>query len=192
MIAYLKGIVYAYGIDYVIVEVNNIGYRVHFNKPESLVLNASVTLFTYQHVREDEISLFGFLTLQEHDLFLKLIQVKGLGPKTALNILKVTSVEDFIVAIETNDLASIKKLPGIGNKTASQIILDLKGKLVQDHKEETMKNLALQDAIEALKALGYKQSEINQVMKSVAKEEGLSSEQYVKLALQKFMLMKRG
>ena len=129
MIGFVRGIVHAYGLDYVLIDVNGIGYRINFNHPESLTVGQEMTIYTYQNVREDEISLFGFLSLQEYDLFVKLISVKGLGPRTASSILGRASTDDVIKAIEDGDVDFMKRMPGVGNKTASQIILDLKGKL---------------------------------------------------------------
>ena len=144
-----------------------------------LSLNKEMTIYTYQNVREDEISLYGFLSLAEYDLFIKLISVKGLGPKIASNILSNTTVEAIVSAIETGDVDFMRRMPGIGNKTASQIILDLKGKLVEteDEKREELKDVA-----EALKQLGYKPAEIKPVMKKLEKETG-STDELVRKAL---------
>lgn len=179
MIGFLRGSVHAYGLDYVLLDVNNVGYRINFYHPEALSLGKEMTIYTYQNVREDEISLFGFLSLQEYDLFVKLISVKGLGPKIASNILSRASTEAIIAAIEEGDIDFIRQMPGIGNKTASQIILDLKGKLVET---ETADEGALKDVAEALKQLGYKPAEIKPVIRKLAKEEG-SSDELVKKAL---------
>ncbi|MGN1054677.1 MAG: Holliday junction branch migration protein RuvA, partial [Erysipelotrichaceae bacterium] len=114
-------------------------------------------------------------------LFIKLISVKGLGPKIASNMLAKESVGKIVSAIENNDVAFMKKMPGIGAKTASQIILDLKGKLVETGVEEKH-DPKLDDVYDALKALGYKANEINPVMKKI-KEENLSTDEYIKKAL---------
>ena len=180
MIGFVRGKVHAYGMDYVLIDVNGIGYRINFYHPEALSIGKEMTIYTYQNVREDEISLFGFLSLAEYDLFIKLISVKGLGPKIASNILSRSSVESIVTAIETGDIAFIKRMPGIGNKTASQIILDLKGKLVEG--EDVQNNETLNDVSEALKQLGYKSAEIRPVMKKLEKEEG-STDELVRKAL---------
>lgn len=180
MIGFVRGKVHAYGMDYVLIDVNGIGYRINFYHPEVLSIGKEMTIYTYQNVREDEISLFGFLSLAEYDLFIKLISVKGLGPKIASNILSRSSVESIVTAIETGDIAFIKRMPGIGNKTASQIILDLKGKLVEG--EDVQSNETLNDVSEALKQLGYKSAEIRPVMKKLEKEEG-STDELVRKAL---------
>lgn len=181
MIGFIRGKVHAFGMDYVLLDCNGVGYRINFFHPESLRLNEEMTIYTYQNVREDEISLFGFLSLAEYDLFIKLISVKGLGSKIASNILSKQSVANIINAIENNDADFMKRLPGVGAKTASQIILDLKGKLVETttvNKDDPK----MQDVIEALKALGYKVNEINPVIKKI-KDEDLSIDEYIKKAL---------
>lgn len=179
MIGFVRGTVHAYGLDYVLIDVNGIGYRINFYHPESLSLNKEMTIYTYQNVREDEISLFGFLSLQEYDLFVKLISVKGLGPKIASGILSSASVDSIISAIETGDIDFMRRMPGIGNKTASQIILDLKGKLVE---VDSIPNEKLVDVSDALKQFGYKPAEIKGVLKKLEKENG-STEELIKKAL---------
>ncbi len=190
MIAFIKGKIVAKNLDNIIVENNGIGYRINFVQFDKVTLNQEACIYTYQHVREDEISLYGFISEQDHDLFIKLISVKGLGPKTALNAFKISNANNIIKAIENNDLAYIKKLPGVGTKTASQIILDLKGKLVQETKEDAEElSSAMQDAIEGLKALGYKTNEIQGIIKHLKAQGDLSSDEYLKLGLQ--MMLKR-
>ena len=186
MIGFVRGIVHAFGKDFVLIDVNGVGYRINFYHPEALKVGEEMTIYTYQNVREDEISLFGFLSLAEHDLFVKLISVKGLGPKIASSILSRASVESVVAAIEEGDVDFFKRMPGVGNKTASQIILDLKGKLV-DSNNDLIGNEELADVEEALKQLGYRQTEIRPVMKKLAKESG-STDELIKKALS--MLMK--
>ena len=100
MIGFVRGIVHAFSLDYVLIDVNGVGYRINFYHPEFLSLGKEVTIYTYQNVREDEISLYGFTSLEEYDLFIKLISVKGLGPKNASNILAKASVDKIVLAIE--------------------------------------------------------------------------------------------
>ena len=183
MIGFVRGKVHAYGVDYVLIDVNGIGYRINFNHPESLSIGQEITIYTYQNVREDEISLFGFLSLEEHDLFVKLISVKGLGPRIASSILGRASAESVIKAIEEGDVEFMKRMPGVGNKTASQIILDLKGKLVETGDVEV--DDRLKDVQDALKQFGYKKQEIKPVMKALRNEKG-STDELVKKALKMF------
>ena len=122
--------------------------------------------------------------MEEHDVFLQLISVKGVGPKTALTMLGVCPVKEMISAIENNDVAALKKLPGIGAKTAQQIVLDLRGKLVEEEQEDVQpQNSAQRDAVDALKALGYKQSEINSIKKEWKSDETKSVDEYIRQAL---------
>ena len=180
MIGFIRGLVHAYGIDYVLIDVGGVGYRINFYHPESLSLGKQMTIYTYQNVREDEISLYGFLSLEEYDLFVKLISVKGLGPKIASAILAKASVDSLINAIEQGDVAFMKSMPNVGSKTASQIILDLKGKLVDGDFNNAPDNL--NDVLEALKAFGYRPQEIKPVLKKLVNEKG-STEELVKKAL---------
>lgn len=191
MIAFINGMVHAYGLDWVILENNGIGYRIFFAHPELVKLKQTMLIYTYQHVREDEISLFGFPSLEEYDLFIRLISVKGLGPKTAMGILGVCSVKQLFGYIEQGDVTLLRKMPGIGPKTASQIILDLKGKLVQEVKNEEKQSDQLHDALIALKSLGYKANEIQSITKELSELPEKTTDQYVKLGLQ-YLLKKKG
>lgn len=194
MIAFIKGIVHSQRIDSVIVDNQGIGYLIYVPNPQSLSLGQETMLYTYQHVREDAIMLFGFLNQQELELFMRLISVKGVGPKTALNMLGVCGADAMVAAIETGDVAMLKKLPGIGAKSAQQIVLDLKGKLVEDAPASTeckISNPNITDAIDALRALGYKQNELSGVAKELAKEKAKSVDEYVRLALG-IMLKRKG
>ena len=183
MIGFVRGLVHAYGIDYVLIDVNGIGYRIYFNHPETLSVGQEKTIYTYQNVREDEISLYGFLSLEEYDLFVKLISVKGLGPKIASSILGRANVGSIIKAIEEGDVDFMKRMPGVGNKTASQIILDLKGKLVETTEEVV--DGRFKEVEEALKQFGYRYQEIKPVIKALKDEKG-STDELVKKALKMF------
>ena len=190
MIAYIKGTVHAYGMDYVILENNGIGFRINYMHPETLSLNKEMTIYTYQHVREDEISLFGFVSEEEYDIFMQLINVKGIGPKSASNVLAVINPAKLVSIIEDNDVAALKKLPGIGAKAASQIILDLKGKLVAKEVEtKAAHSPELEDALAALKSLGYKPAEVNAVVKELENQKLKTAEDYIRVGLS--LLMKR-
>ena len=181
MIGFVRGKVFKFGLDYCLIDVNGVGYRINFYHPEKLKLNEEIIIYTYQNVREDEISLFGFLSLEEYDLFVKLISVKGLGPKIASGILASNTVERIIEAIETGDIDFMKRMPGVGNKTASQIILDLKGKLVEAGNND-IEGEKLKDISTALKQLGYKTSEINPILKKLQNED-LNEDELMRKAL---------
>lgn len=191
MIAYIKGTVESISLDSIVVEARGIGYEINFAKAETVSLNQAVQIYTYQHIREDENTLYGFLSKPEKELFIRLISVKGLGPKTALGILRSSNYETIIAAIEQQDVAFIKSMPGIGAKTASQIILDLKGKLVNSSPESHSTSREMEDALEALKALGYKQSECSQVLKHFSAFPNKTTDEYVKIGLQFLLAHKR-
>jgi len=191
MIAFIKGKVHSFTLDWVILDCGNIGYKVYFAHPEKLKLNEEVLLYTYQYIREDEHSLFGFLSQTDFDLFTKLISVKGVGCKTANSIFASSNTDRLIQAIEVSDIDYLKKLPGIGAKTASQIILDLKGKLVSEHKEDSRLSKSLLDTFDALKSLGYKQAELNPLVKQLEKSTDQSTDALLKLSLQ-ILGQKRG
>lgn len=191
MIAFIKGKVHSFTLDWVILDCGNIGYKIYFAHPEKLKLNEEVLLYTYQYIREDEHSLFGFLSQTDFDLFTKLISVKGVGCKTANSIFASSNTDRLIQAIEVSDIDYLKKLPGIGAKTASQIILDLKGKLVSEHKEDSRLSKSLLDTFDALKSLGYKQAELNPLVKQLEKSTDQSTDALLKLSLQ-ILGQKRG
>lgn len=191
MIAYIKGTVKNIEIDSIIVEAYGIGYQVNFTQVSDVKLNDDVLIYIYQHIREDENTLYGFIDKETKMLFVKLISVKGLGPKTAMNILGVISYSALLEAIENGDVARIKSLPGIGAKTASQIVLDLKGKLVESSKEDKNLTSELNDAVDALKSLGYKQNEINSVMKILKEMPQTTTDEYVKVGLQNLIKHRR-
>lgn len=184
MIAFIKGMIYSTTADSVIIENHGIGYRVYVANPQNLRLNSDVIFYTYQQVREDDISLFGFLTMEEYELFVRLISVKGVGARTALAMLGVCNVKTLIAHIENNDVKALKSLPGIGAKTASQIVLDLKGKLVEESIEvSAQENQELKDAMEALRALGYRSGELNALHKELAAMEEMTCDAYIRKAL---------
>lgn len=191
MIAFIRGKVHAFGLDWVILDTQSVGYRIGFPRPEVLSLNTEVLLYTYQHIREDEISLYGFLSMDELRLFEQLLSVKGLGPKTALNMLTASSYVKIISAIETGDVTFLKTMPGIGAKTASQIVLDLKGKLVEIEKKDNKASVEIQDAVAALRSLGYKASELAGIEKYLISLNLASVDELIKAGLQ-FLLKRKG
>ena len=198
MIEFVKGYVDFVSPEYVVLEVNGIGYQINAPNPFIYQVNKdkTITIYTYQHVREDILALYGFQTREEKNLFLKLLNVTGIGPKGALAIIATGQPNQVVQAIENEDEKFLTKFPGVGKKTARQIILDLKGKL-SDIVPAAMPNLfqqdvellppseqpALDEALEALKVLGYGDREIKKVVPTLQKEV-LTTDQYVKRALQ--------
>lgn len=180
MINYIKGFVSIIESNYIVVECNNIGYTIYVANPYSFGINDEVTVYTYNHIKEDEYSLYGFKTMEEKSLFLRLIGVKGLGPKMAMPMLATGSVNGIIDAIDRENVLYLTKFPKIGDKLAKQIILDLKGKLKNDF-EGTTDNSNTDDLIEVLLSLGYKQADIKRILKDI--DDSKSVEEQVKDAL---------
>lgn len=197
MIEFLKGKINYIDTQFIVVEVNQIGYQVYCANPFIYQSDMEVTVYTYQHVREDAIKLFGFKTREEKSLFEKLLNVSGIGPKGALAILATGDPSQVIHAIEQENEQFLVKFPGVGKKTARQIILDLKGKLNDlmpslfsegieaKVKQTTVSSLSpqLEEALEALRALGYVEKEIKKVAPVLAEEE-MNTDQYIKKGLQ--------
>ncbi|RLQ98083.1 Holliday junction branch migration protein RuvA [Falsibacillus albus] len=201
MYEYIKGTVERVGPEYIVLDNNGIGYQIFTSNPFSFskFQEETTVIYTYQHVREDIMALYGFHTLEEKNLFTRLLNVSGIGPKGALAILASGQPEQVIDAIENEDEAFLVKFPGVGKKTARQMILDLKGKLqdiVPDYfpnlftsekfEEKTMASKQLDEAILALKALGYSEKEIKKITPSLQKEE-LTTDEYIKLGLKKLL-----
>ena len=174
MYSYIKGIVVEIMPGYVVLDNNNIGYKINTPNPYSFKENVEYKVYTYEHIREDEHSIYGFITLEEKELFLKLIEVKGLGPKTAIPILATGSISGIVDAINRENILYLKKFPKIGEKVAKQIILDLKGKV--HCTEEYNNEFENDDVVEALKALGYKQIDINKVIPKLNKNDSIETQ----------------
>lgn len=181
MIYFLRGKVASIDGDTVIVDVNNVGYQVLVSHIDDYPIGEEVLIYTYNVVREDEQYLVGFLSLEEKSVFLSLIKVKGLGPRTAINALSQTTPNDVVNAIASNNVAYLKKLPGIGAKAAAQIILDLKGQLTGGEKGNPG---VYEEVYEALKGLGFKGAAIDRVLATI-NEPDASPEEVLKLALNK-------
>lgn len=201
MIAYIKGILASIQDDTVIVDVHGIGYEVICANPFAFQtsLNEEILIHTYHHVREDAQSLYGFKSKDEKYLFTKLISVSGIGPKSGLAIQGSVKVSDFISAVEQEDEKYLTQFPGVGKKTARQIILDLKGKLTEfleitgpvndSNAEEKTNQLAISEAKEALKTLGYSDQEIKAITPQLQAENLDSTDEMIRKALA--LLMKK-
>ena len=185
MYGYIRGIVKEIDSNYIVLENNDIGYVIYVPNPYSYVLNNTYTVYIYTKVAEDEYSLYGFKTREDKELFLKLISVKGLGPKMALPILAMGTIDSIADAIENNNLNYLKKFPKIGDKVAKQMVLDLKGKLNTINTGLFAKEDLSNELYEVLSGLGYKQADIKRVLNKI--DTKLSLEDQVKEAL-KLML----
>lgn len=202
MYEFIRGTVEFVGPEYIAIENNGIGYQISTSNPfiYSGKMGKNVTVYTYHYVREDVMALYGFETREEKRLFTKLLNVSGIGPKGALAILASGEVQQVVSAVENEDESFLVKFPGVGKKTARQMILDLKGKLqdiVPDYfpnlfnadqfpEQAQSSNNALEEAILALKALGYSEKEIKKIVPELRKEQ-LSTDQYIKKALQRLL-----
>ncbi len=158
MIGSLRGIVLARRPDNVIIDVNGVGYQVQLplnvlaDLPEE---GKEVFLHIYTHVREDALQLFGFTSEDEKKIFMVLLGISGIGPKMALNILSGLSHEEFLNAIDTEDIAMLCRIPGLGKKTAQRLILELREKLPSS---TGIKDRIFEDTLSALMNLGYKRN----------------------------------
>jgi Holliday junction DNA helicase RuvA len=179
MYSYIKGIVTEISSTYVTIEASGIGYLIHTPNPYVFHENEEYTVYIYEHIREDELSLYGFKTIEEKDLFLKLIGVKGLGPKMALPMLATGSVNGIIDAIGRENILYLKKFPKIGDKVAKQIILDLKGKFATTIEDTHVDNT--DELSSVLQGLGYKQVDINKILSKINRNNSI--EEQIKEAL---------
>lgn len=195
MIAHVSGELTRVEADYVVVDVGGVGYKVH--APLSVIaglpkLGEKARLFTYTHVKEDAITLYGFTDTDQQNLFELLLTVTGVGPKVALNILSVLAVENIVEAISRDDFLSLNRVPGVGNKMAQRIALELKEKITTLAWVEMAKKAAapaeravVDDVIEGLIALGYDRQTSRRAAEralSSAKDKKDTSE-VIKLAL---------
>ena len=195
MYEYLTGLVTVVAPQYIVVDVNGVGYKLLVANPYRYQENRTkkVQVYVYQAVREDNISLFGFTDQNEKNLFMQLINVSGIGPKSALAILANPDHQGLVDAITNNNVSYLTKFPGIGKKTASQIVLDLRDKLTNESSSslfattqltvDATVNRELKDALEALAALGYKERDIKKVQKTLMKEEQMAPDEYLRQAL---------
>lgn len=194
MIAYLRGMLSFKADEYIIIDLNGVGYKVFMSKsaidslPDS---NNEIKVFTYMRVKEDDVSLFGFNSNEELHTFELLISVGGIGAKSAIAILSNITPSKFALAVITNDVGTLKKLQGIGPKTAQRIILELKDKIKTEEaitlpnndeiEEKIINEENKEELIQALQVLGYRRFEINAVLPKLKQTE---LEERIKEALQ--------
>ena len=172
MYAFFKGKIDNILKDRIIIDVNDIGYEIYMPESELLTLGVgeNLKIYTYLHVREDDMRLFGFSSNESLEFFKKLITVSGVGPKVALGIISNVDTESLCVAIATENIAALKSVPGIGPKMAQKIIFELKDKVLKEQidtvktktKEVNSKNI--EEATTALEVLGYTHKQIKEVV----------------------------
>ena len=178
----------------IVVDVHGVGYQVVFANPYRLQdsLKKQIKVLVQQVVREDSITLYGFISSEERELFQRLISVSGIGPKSAMSILANDDTEGFVNAVESGNVTYLTKFPGVGKKTAQQIILDLKGKF-EAVPEETTKAVVstnqstLEEAKEALLGLGYSAKEITKIWKSLEAAAPSTTQEALKAAFKLLM-----
>lgn len=194
MIALLRGTLAYKSIDHVIIDVNGVGYRlfIPLSTFYSLPETGEISLYTHTHVREDALLLYGFLTLEEKELFVTLIGISGIGPKLAVNILSHSPVAELKNAIATSDVKRLSGLPGIGKKTAERLVLELKDKIepvaaatgtrTGSAGSPSAKDLT-NDVISALVNLGYKENQARKVLENMELAPDVPMEEALKGAL---------
>lgn len=199
MIAYIKGILTVVQDETIVIDVGGVGYEIVCPNPFIFQssFNQELKVFTYHYVREDLQVLYGFKNEDEKYLFIKLISVSGIGPKGALGILGSVDIPAFVSAIEQEDDKFLTTFPGVGKKTARQIILDLKGKLnlsfsieidqEQDSEEAKVDYQTINEVQEVLKSLGYSDKEIRLILPELKKEPNLNVDEAVRKALSLLM-----
>ena len=193
MIALLSGTLAYRSTDHVIIDVGGVGYRlfIPLSTFYSLPETGDVSLFTHTHVREDALLLYGFLSLEEKELFGIMISISGVGPKLAVNILSHIPAKDLKRAIASGDIKRLSSLPGIGKKTAERLVLELKDKVgpihdlpeADDIKSNTSVGDISNDVISALTNLGYKENQARKALESLELSPELSMEEILKGAL---------
>lgn len=176
MFAYIKGLYESRMLDYIVLDVNGIGYKVFMSENSMKKigeLGTTIKVYTYVKVREDDISIYGFSSAEELRMFELLISVSGIGAKSAIAILSNIEPSSFALAVVSDDVSVLKKLPGIGAKSAQRIILELKDKLKSINIEEsdinesaviTNNNENIEDMISALQVLGYTRKDIEKII----------------------------
>lgn len=197
MIGQIRGNVLAKSAPEVLVDVQGVGYELlvslstFFDLPD---VGEAVALHTHFVVREDAQLLYGFSSIDERSLFRSLIKVSGVGPKMALGVLSGMSAKDFTLAVHSNDVNALVKLPGVGKKTAERLVVEMKDRLDASSQESTLgestkKQVDVgQEAESALIALGYKPQDAARMISNVQTDEALSAEQLIRSALKSMVL----
>lgn len=198
MYEYFRGKITGVTPYYIVVEVGMIGYQVYVSNPFRYQVDEQneKKVYIYQAVRENDITLFGFWDLNEKTIFVKLLNVSGIGPKSALAILANDDHQGLVTAIDSEDIGYLTKFPGVGKKTAKQIVLDLKGKMGEKLAQKELigqqdleisaqagSNQYLEESIAALTALGYTKTEVKRISKQLAQFSGNSTDEYLHEAL---------
>ena len=179
MFSYIKGTLELKTLNYIVIDVNGVGFKIFMSESAIQRLDETgknIKIYTHMQVREDDISLYGFITNEELRMFELLLSVSGVGAKSAINMLSSITPSKFALAVISNDVKTLTKIPGIGTKSAQRIILELKDKLKTEEsitkddveiKNSILEDNKLEEAIQALKVLGYTRQEIENVIKKI-------------------------
>ena len=206
MIAYVKGELAQKQIGYVVIDVGGLGYKIFMSEPsidEIGNIGDTVKVHTYYRVSEDDISLFGFNTQEELRMFELLISVSGIGAKTAIAMLACIEPSQFAIAVISNDIDTLKKIPGVGPKSAQRIVLELKDKMKKEQQIAELTNASLeqkskvkkiivadskvQEATDALQVLGYTKKDVEKALEQIDTND-LSVEDIIKRALRELSI----
>ncbi len=197
MIGYIKGAVEGISADYILLECHDIGYQIYTSGMAlaRITMHQEMKIYTYLHVREDGVTLFGFPTTEELNTFKLLIGVSGIGPKVALAVLSALTVQELALAVMAGDTKTITKANGIGAKGAARLIMELKDKMqvedafatteIPDTTDIATSQDSIQDTVMALVSLGYSDTEALKAIKQVPGADMMDSEQLLKAALKK-------
>lgn len=197
MIGYIKGAVEGISADYILLECHDIGYQIYTSGMAlaRITMHQEMKIYTYLHVREDGVTLFGFPTTEELNTFKLLIGVSGIGPKVALAVLSALTVQELALAVMAGDTKTITKANGIGAKGAARLIMELKDKMqvedafatteIPDTTDIAISQDSIQDTVMALVSLGYSDTEALKAIKQVPGADTMDSEQLLKAALKK-------
>lgn len=197
MIGYIKGAVEGISADYILLECHDIGYQIYTSGMAlaRITMHQEMKIYTYLHVREDGVTLFGFPTTEELNTFKLLIGVSGIGPKVALAVLSAFTVQELALAVMAGDTKTITKANGIGAKGAARLIMELKDKMqvedafatteIPDTTDIATSQDSVQDTVMALVSLGYSDTEALKAIKQVPGADMMDSEQLLKAALKK-------
>lgn len=198
MIAQLTGKLAEKSADHIIIDVQGVGYRVMISLQTFYTLpdpSANITLHTFTYVREDQLVLYGFLRREEKELFKKLISVSGIGPKLAIGVLSGLPAEDFVCALQNEDIARLNSIPGVGKKTAERIMIELKDKILKEMAAGTSTisiqtasvNASYDDALSALLNLGYNRAHAQKALAKASSAKNASLETVIKEALKELV-----
>ncbi|UQS85191.1 Holliday junction branch migration protein RuvA [Apilactobacillus apisilvae] len=199
MYEYLNGLIVDINPGYIVIDVSGVGYLVHTADPYRFDVDdqKNVKVYIYQAISDSAQTLYGFYTREDKSIFEKLLSVSGIGPKNALAILAGNDPKSLLNAINNENVTYLTKFPGVGKKTAKQIILDLKGKIddlapsifddfndeISEQVVDNTENQEMTDTLQALEALGYTKRDVEKVKKELSKHDKMTTDEYLSQGL---------